>query len=652
MKTQQGINFVETADVRRWLRDSGKLRDYTRRIGQSRLDGNYLEQELGLPLHLRFVIERLSDADPEGEVEHEYVLSSIPFYSLCTGLFLPLSGMQPDKTAYIFGLETDAPPMAAEREQLLATFVEKDVGLTLVQKLACILGDPFLGRPSTFRRDSLVRLLLSMVLRSRREMVDRLTIVGEVAVLFAESRPTLKQEPPLTAAEVLETLRLMPAEKRLFKFDILRSLFDRCGKLEAYFLARLILRKAGFGFDYQGPLIARKLAEHFGAREEQVAHAMALTDAFHVARILADEGPEGLRKVQLQPLVPVRPALATGSAADVKKYPVWVERKYDGIRLMLHKSTDSRGGILCGAYTRTRGDWLEQIPGIDYTIKSLPCRNCIVDGELYGTVLDVDRGSRPASVYDVFAMLQGERPGAPLNLKFAAFDLIYLNGEDLTQLPLSERRRRLQMLLAPTAQMPLPVPISLSEGQLAKDKDDVNRLYQHFRHQGYEGIIAKDLDGPYLLSSRDPTWLKRKPMITLDLVVLAAVFAVTTKERAGLFGSYVIGARTKENTFEDVGDVAGVDRVRDAEIQTEIMREGLITGRRIERQSASGVRPGLELKPHLVITVRFEGITRDYQTQVLSLRDPKLVHIRSDKTPLEASTVDDIEEIFLRQRVG
>ena len=165
-------------------------------------------------------------------------------------------------------------------------------------------------------------------------------------------------------------------------------------------------------------------------------------------------------------------------------------------------------------------------------------------------------------------------------------------------------------------------------------------------------IIAKDLDGPYLLSSRDPTWLKRKPMITLDLVVLAAVFAVTTKERAGLFGSYVIGARTKENTFEDVGDVAGVDRVRDAEIQTEIMREGLITGRRIERQSASGVRPGLELKPHLVITVRFEGITRDYQTQVLSLRDPKLVHIRSDKTPLEASTVDDIEEIFLRQRVG
>ena len=86
--------------------------------------------------------------------------------------------------------------------------------------------------------------------------------------------------------------------------------------------------------------------------------------------------------------------------------------------------------------------------------------------------------------------------------------------------------------------------------------------------------------------------------------------------------------------------MAGVDRVRDGEIQAEIMREGLITGRRIERQSSSGMRPGLELLPHIVVTVKFEGIARDLTTGRLSLRDPKLVVIRSDKSAAEADTVE------------
>jgi DNA ligase-1 len=330
---------------------------------------------------------------------------------------------------------------------------------------------------------------------------------------------------------------------------------------------------------------------------------------------------------------------------------VWVERKYDGIRLMLHKSTDARGSTLCGAYTRNRHDWLELVPGLDQTLRLLPCRNAILDGELYGTVLDLD-GSRPASVYEVYAQMQGEKGARPVNLKFAAFDLIYLDGVDLTKLPLSERRRRLSLLLAPLQAMPAPVTVSMSDGQLASTKDDVNRLYGHFRSQGYEGVIAKDPDGPYLLGQRDQSWLKRKPEITLDVALIGAVLAVTEKQRAGRFGSYVIAAKTPEGGWQDIGDVAGVDQERDLQIQSEIMRSGLITGRRIERQSSSGVRPGFELIPSIVVTIRFEGVTRETGTGKLSLRDPKLVVIRSDKNASEADTTKTIEEIYLRSRVG
>ncbi|MEZ4319619.1 MAG: hypothetical protein R3F61_19040 [Myxococcota bacterium] len=643
------LQRVGASDLRSWLEQSEKLGRFTRSIGRDAVSAEYLEDVLGLPYHLEFTMRGLVEEDPLVGLD---ALESIPFYSLCRGLFLPLSGLQPDRIGAIFGVAVEAPPNSQEREALLTKFFDANIGLSLVQKLSCVLGDPFRGRGSTLRRDSLVTLLLSVEMKSRQQLLDRLTVVGDVAVLFAESRRTLKVEPPLTAAEVLETLRLQAKAgvPRAKKFSLLRALLERSGKLEAYFIAKLMLRKAGFGFDYQGALIARALAQQFGAMPEAVQHAMALTDAFRVTEVLSEKGVEGLRSIQLQPLVAVRPALASGSTEGIKAYPVWVERKYDGIRFMLHKSTDANGAVLTGAYTRNRRDWLEMVSGLSSSIQMLPAKSCIVDGELYGTVFDLE-GARPASVYEVYSALQGQ--GArPVNLKFAAFDLIYLNGSDMTSLPLAQRREWLQKLVGPLVNMPLAVPLQIAEGQLANSKDDLSRFYHHFRSQGYEGIISKRLDGPYLLSSRDPNWHKRKPEITLDLVLLGAVFAVTEKTNVGMFGSYVIGARTPEGGFMDVGDVAGLDKLRDAEIQGEIMREGLITGRRIERQSASGTRPGMELKPSIVVTVRFEGIVKDSLEGELKLRDPKLVMIRSDKSALEADSTKNIEELWLRQRVG
>lgn len=637
--------FVTAGDLRRRRDDGTPLRELFTSIGQTRLSDDYVEQTLGMPLHLRFVVEEALDA---GEVPGDDALASLSFYSLCKGLFLPLSMLAPERTAALFGIEGSPPPDAAAREALLQTFLQKDLGLDVVQKLACVLGDPFRGKKSTFKRDSMLTLLASTRLVNRRSLIDRLTIVGDVAVLFSEHRPVGLQEPPLTSAEVLEALRFLPGAPRHKKLAVLRSLLVRMSNLEAYFLAKLLLRKAGFGFDYQGPLLARTLGAVYQADPDDVAHAVALTDYFAVARVLQREGAAGLKKIRLQPLVAIKPALASQGDGTIARYPVWVERKYDGIRLMLHKSTDPSGAMLTGAFTRTRGDWLELVAGLEMTIKRLPARDCIVDGELHGTVLSED-GPAPATVYDVYSHLMGQ-PVRPVSLRYTAFDLLYENGRDLTGLPLSQRRQRLQQLVTPMTLVPTPVPVALVDGQLAQTKDDVNKLFQYFRGQGYEGIIAKDLAGPYRLNARDASWVKRKPVLTLDLVLLGGVLAVTTKERAGMFGSYVIGARAVDGGFEDIGDVAGLDVERDRLIQQEIVREGLITGRRIERPSASGVRPGLELRPHIVVTVKFEGITRDNITKRLSLRDPTIVHIRSDKSAAEADTTSMLQELSVRER--
>jgi len=635
------MKVVNEKDLRDWMQDSDNLHNTIKSIGHKKLSDEYFSETIGLPTHLKFLAEEL------GSIKQ---LTSIPFYSLCKGLFLPLTGMYQDKAASLFGVEIDPPLKKDAREKLLSDFLEKDLGLSLVQKISCVLGDPFQGKASRFKRDSLLRLLKSLRIVPNQEVMDRLSQVGDIAILFSEGKQDLKVEPRLTAAEVLWVLYLLPKQKRNKQFELLRSLFGRCGKLEAYFLSKLILKRAGFGFDYEGAQIAQAMGKQYKVSEELVKSAMALTDTFTVAHTLMEKGKKGLEEIQLQPLTPIRPALAMGSSDGVKKFPTWVERKYDGIRLMLHKSTDLNGSVLCGAYTRRRNDWLELVPGLDTTIKMLPCQTAILDGELYGTVMDLD-GVRLASVYEVYAALQGAG-NSPVNLKFAAFDVIYLNGQDLTQQPLRARRQFLQNLVVPIGAMPLPVPIVMAEGQLAQDSKDVNRLYQHFRSQGYEGIITKDLEGPYRLAQRDPSWLKRKPEITLDLVILGAILAVTSKKTAGMYGSYVVGAKNNKGEFVYVGDVAGVDVQRDQQIQQEIMREGLMTGQRIERTGAGGKRTGFELRPHIVITIKFEGIVKDFKTGELSLRDPKLAYIRSDKSALEADTVKSIEELYLKQRVG
>jgi DNA ligase-1 len=655
-------HFVTVDDIREHAKEEG-LRSVFRGIGEKHLSDDYVERVLGIPIHLRFAVERSME---EGHHVADDAFASIPFYSLCKGLFLPLSMLQPEAVAHYFGIQAPPPPDMAAREALLTTFLAKPVGLDLVQKLACILGDPFCGRRSTFKRDSMISLLASMTLRSKKDLVNRLAApgVGDVAVLFAEHRPSGKIDPALTSAEVIEALRFLPDAQRSQKFEILRSLMERMGKLESYFLAKLLLRKAAFGFDYQGPLIARAIAEAFSTPQrnvdaDAVAHAIALTDAFHVARVLEEEGVSGLRKIQLQPLVPLRPALAAQGDAPVPKFPTWVERKYDGIRLMVHKSTDLRGNVLAGAFTRTRGDRLEDIAGLEASIRTLLCRNCIVDGELHGTIADVDLdregggGRRPATVYDILGLLDGV-PQKLVRLRYTAFDLLYLDGKDLTQRPLRERRAYLEQLMAPVAALPLPVPIDVSQLQQAEGMNDVNRLFAHFRNQGYEGIIAKDPEGTYKIAQRDPSWVKRKPLETFDLVLLGGVLAVTTKERTGMFGSYIIGARMPDGSFKDVGDVAGLDIERDRIIQQQIVRDGLITGRRIERASSSGVRPGLELRPQIVVTIKCEGIVRDATKQEFpySLRDPKIVVLRSDKPPQEADTTQSLEDLYKKERLS
>src|SRR5262245_60202353 len=99
MTIDDQVQFVQEDEVRAWY-TSSSLTGALQSIGAERPDPEYVENLLQLPPHLAFVLERL--AAERGQDVPARALDSIPFFSLCHGLFLPLSGLAPERASQIF----------------------------------------------------------------------------------------------------------------------------------------------------------------------------------------------------------------------------------------------------------------------------------------------------------------------------------------------------------------------------------------------------------------------------------------------------------------------------------------------------------------------------------------------------------------------
>ncbi|RVQ04160.1 non-homologous end-joining DNA ligase [Sinorhizobium meliloti] len=207
-----------------------------------------------------------------------------------------------------------------------------------------------------------------------------------------------------------------------------------------------------------------------------------------VARRTSKKKPPDIPPLDPMP-ARVDPCLAT-LVDKPPKGPDWAyEVKWDGYRLAVHMEPGRVRVLTRGGY-----DWTERFPTIVDDARRLAVKTAILDGE--AVVLD-DQGRSD------FGMLQralGRLPSpyAAGAIAFYAFDLLYLDGRDLRRLPLHERRRLLEPLVAGREGA-----IRLSE-EVQADGDEFFRVAcEH----GLEGIIAKHVEKPYR-SGRGEWWQK------------------------------------------------------------------------------------------------------------------------------------------------
>jgi bifunctional non-homologous end joining protein LigD len=161
----------------------------------------------------------------------------------------------------------------------------------------------------------------------------------------------------------------------------------------------------------------------------------------------------------------------------------WVhEIKFDGYRVQLHMVNEDRK-----VFTRRGNDWTKRFRKIANDAYLIDAGSAIIDGEV---VVPAEDGTTD------FSVLQNELKGKSTKIVLVAFDLLYLNGQDLRKLPLLERKAILQKLIAKTA-------IQFSESF----EIDGREMFKHACKTGLEGVVSKVRDGRYPLE-RTGDWVK------------------------------------------------------------------------------------------------------------------------------------------------
>ena len=298
--------------------------------------------------------------------------------------------------------------------------------------------------------------------------------------------------------------------------------------------------------------------------------------------------PPPFRPVQLATLVDHVPA---GAA--------WLhEMKYDGYRTLI-----AIGGGDGRAYTRSGLDWTDKFAPVVADAATLDAGTALLDGE--AVVLD-DAGKTS------FQGLQNalkEDPGAIL---YYAFDLLELDGEDLTRLPLIERKEKLKALIGEGTDR-----IRYSDHIVGRGEE----LFDSFCDAGLEGVISKRADARYV-GARSSGWLKTKCIKRQEFVVVG--WTPSDKQRG--FRALLLGVN-------EGGKLRYAGKTGTGFTADEIDRlMGLMKPLEVDKPTVDAPRAAVRgahwLKPQLVAEVAYMEVTGDGV-----LRHSSYLGLRLDKKP-------------------
>lgn len=466
------------------------------------------------------------------------------------------------------------------------------------------------------------------------------------------------------------------------KLTQLTELVTRLDPLSARFLARIVVGKLRLGFSNMTLLDALSwlvrgdktwAAALERAWEKRVDLGQLATTWLAEVRRLESFSPTPaspsqteqalsalLENYALQVGVPVMPALCQrlNSAAEIieKLGEVIAEPKYDGLRLQIHYWRDEVGHEQVRAFSRSLEDMTAMFPELKSLSQVLSGQACILDAEAIG--VDPETG-KLRSFQETITRKRKHQVSVQakqIPIRFYLFDLLWLSGESQLEVPLDERKRRLQTLFGfPSHERSESewssgvfhlVPFIVTQETM---------VLQQFHHQvlsaGLEGAVIKQRMSEYRSGRKGWRWVKIKEtegargklMDTLDVVVMGYYAGRGKRAQFGL-GAILTGLLDREGKVVSVAKIGtGMSEAQLAELKK--VGDALAATSRppLYRAVEKSLEPTVWLEPQLVVEVAADEITRSpAHSSGFALRFPRLVRLRADKTWEQATKLEEL----------
>ncbi len=482
--------------------------------------------------------------------------------------------------------------------------------------------------PSEIRYAS--RLLIGQPLPEN--ISDELDVGYNTLMELHELQSTLVAD-PLTIREVGEKLfeiaKIKGYGSRDKKKNILSGLISRMDEVEREWFTKIVIGEMQHGVN-EGVLL-EALGEIANIPLESIYRAyMLLGDIGELAELAGRGSSKDIESIRLEVYRPVRPMLAEQcqDLSELFKEPpaaYAVEYKLDGARVQIHIGNN---GVKI--FSRRLNEVTQSIPDVVEQINRRVNR-CIA--VLDGEIIAVDSSGRPLPFQMLLRRFRRTRnfeEAKHIALRLYLFDILYLDGEELIDLPYSERWSRLEKIAHPDILIPR---------KIVHSEDDVKSFLDSAIKAGHEGIMLKKFDGRYKPGRREKLWLKFKPSENLDLVITKADYGYG--RRTGWLSNYHLAAYDPETgRYEIVGKT--FKGLTDEEFEW-------ITKKLLElKLSEEGYT--VRVKPEIVVEVAYNEIqkSRKYKSG-LALRFARIIKIKLDKKPHEADTIQELRRRYFKQ---
>jgi len=511
--------------------------------------------------------------------------------------------------------------------------------------VSMILGRPFpkwdqrVLEVSWATLSALIKRLTNIDWSAFREAFSKTGDIGDATKTVFEASKIRRQatllEKPLTILEVRHKLESVAETSgygsRERKERLVETLLSEATPLEAKYVVKILIGEMRTGF-HEG-LMELAVSKSFAIPLEAVQRAsMLIGDIGEVASIAKIKGRDAILKLQFKVFRPIKPMMAQ-MAEDVNEALKETDRemafeyKLDGARIQIHKSNDD-----VRVFSRRLTDVTESLPEVVQLVKDeVKAQQAILDGE----VIAVGEEKSPLLFQHVmrrFRRVHGiEEMAKQIPVELQLFDVIYLNGQSLIDLPYTERRKKLEEIIG---------RILLTNQIITKDPNQAEQFLREALDKGHEGLVAKKLDSPYTPGIRGKRWFKiKRTLESLDLVIVAAEWGYG--RRHNWLSDYYLAARDAETgRFSIVGKT--FKGLTDQEI--------IEMTRRLKELTIREEPHRVVVVPKIVVEVAYNEVQKSPKYECgMALRFARITRIRDDKTPEEADTIQKVREIYEKQ---